>query len=96
MTKLSMSDFYNPTRTKNLYSPDLGEFRLSRGKIDKNPVGSHRALAGKKKLVGKVFGGFLKLGPTEDYEFAGQAKTVHPGNDEIMHKAIDERGVDID
>lgn len=29
-----MSNYYNSNRTKNLYSPDLPEFRLSRGKID--------------------------------------------------------------
>ena len=29
-----MSPYYNPNRTKNLYSPDLPEFRLSRSKID--------------------------------------------------------------
>lgn len=29
-----MSQYYNPNRTKNLYAPDLAEFRLSRGKID--------------------------------------------------------------
>ena len=29
-----MSQYYNPNRTKNLYSSDLPEFRLSRSKID--------------------------------------------------------------
>lgn len=69
-----MSQYYNPKRTKNLYSTDLSEFRLGRSRID-NFINCPRCFYLDRKLgVAQPPGYPFSLNSAVDRDFKINAK----------------------